>query len=1188
VNEKNLLVAKSNILEVYVFQEDGLKLLHSLTIFGRIAGLESFQSTDCSTASVFVLTDRKKFCILSYDAESQKVVTRAVGNVKERKGRDAEMGQRAFMDPDFRVAGLQLYDSTIKIIPLEKSSVADHFNISLEENRILDMKFIHGCSRPTMCLLYEDNRRTRHVKTVSIDMREKTAVTGPWHRDNVEFTASMLIPVPSPINGVLVVGINTITYIGTSGLVQTVEISPAMPTSFCQIDKAGTRYLIGNVKGNMLVVALVVDTNFKVVGITTDMLGNTAIAETINYIDNGVVFVGSSLGDSQLIKLLSQPMEANGHIEILDSFLNIGPILDMCVVDDNKSGTQKQLVTCSGYDRIGSLRVIRSGIGIHEQASLEIPGIKGLWSLRTSETTEFDKFLIQSFVGETRILSIEGEEMGEIEIPSLNAALPSLFCGNMAGGLMLQVTAAGVRLIDCTSFDLVFELLFAKNVTVATANLTQIVLALSGGSLVYLELSADGKTLNTMCEVTLDQDIACLSLKPTAYETVAPTSLACATENGNMDVDTTTSAVNFQEKSSLLVVGMWTDNTVRLFAVPSLEEITRNHLETTTQSRDVVIVTFEESLFVFVGMGDGGFITYTIDASSGSVQLTSRRKGILGTRPITFTRFVSSSSNELCVFASCDRPTVIYIRNGKILFSMLDLKTDEVTNMTPFHSELFPDCLALSSDNALMIGTVEDIQKMHVRTIPLDEGPRRIAYSPEHGVYAVLTERTIDNEHGGESKNRILFFDEGFEQIGSFDLDYLEQNCSLAVCQFIDCSKPYFVVGTGQVVAEELEPSRGRILVFDVIPESKRCVLVAERDTKAAVYSLTGVAGRLAAGIANRVQIFKFVKKDEQINIGSYSIQAELQPECSVAEHIMVLYLKAHGEYLVVGDVHRSISLLKYKPMESAIEEVARDFNSSMMRAVETLTNVDDHYIGADDHANLFVAKYRGTTTSGANSEENHNKLSIVCEYHLGDYINVLRQGTIVAQPMTAESATVVLSSSAAATMDVDGPTTADAVDIFHSNYRTVTGYPLEKNSVLFGTISGMIGSIIALNESSFQFFQAVQNAMRKVYRPVDGLLHEEWRIFQNDYRTGSVKHVVDGDLVEAILDLDRAGLEAVTRDVNDQLTGFLQPAGLLHGGVGSSSTESAATLMTSLATGRVNLSPEDVLRRVEDISRLH
>lgn len=1200
-DDKNLLLAKCNVLEIHLLREDGLKLLQTVPIFGRIVGLEPYRPLDATTDSVFILTDQKKFCILSYDTQNTKVITQTVGSVKERKGRDSELGQRAFMDPDFRAVGLQLYDSSIKIVPLDKAGMHESFNISLEETRILDMKFIHGCSRPTLCLLYEDNRRTRHVKTIAIDMREKTSITSSLQRDNVEFTACMLIPVPSPINGVLVVGINTITYVSAAGVVQTVEISPALPTTYCQIDPAGSRYLIGNVKGNMLVVALVVDTNFKVVSITTDILGNTTIAETINYLDNGVVYVGSSLGDSQLVKLLSQPTEGNGHIDVLDSYLNIGPILDMCVVDNEKNGTQKQIVTCSGYDRIGSLRVIRSGIGIHEQASLEIPGIKNLWSLRESETAEFDKFLIQSFVGETRVLSIDGEEMGEIEIPTFNATLPSLYCGNMAGGLMLQVTAAGVRLINCTSFELVFEQFFAKNITVAIANLTQVVLALSGGELMYLELSTDFKQLVIVQQTVLDQDIACLSFKPTSYETVMPVATSSASEDAStMDVDAVAPIVNYLEKTSILAVGMWTDNTVRLFAVPSLEEIARSHLETTTQSRDVVLVTFEEKMFVFVGMGDGGLITYTLDASSGSVQLTNRRKGVLGTRPVTFTRFVSSSSNELCVFAACDRPTVIYIRNGKVLFSMLDLKFDEVTNMAPFHSELFPDCLALSSDDILMIGTVEDIQKMHVRTVPLDEGPRRIAYSPEHNVYAVLTEKTVDNEHGGESKNRILFFDEAFEQIGTFDLDYLEQGCSLSLCHFADCDKPYFVVGTGQVVAEELEPSRGRILIFDIL-ESKKCILIAERDTKAAVYSLTDVSGRLAAGVANRVHIFKFVKKDEQINIGSYSIQAELQPECSVAEHIMVLYLKSHGEYLVVGDVHRSISLLKYKPKESSLEEVARDFNSNMMRAVEVMTSVEDHYLGADDHANLFVVKYRGnvaantaTAASGANTaEENQSKLTITGEYHLGDYVNVMRQGTIVTQPLTIDTASsssnAAPATNTSSSMDIDGTNSnSPEIDIFHPNYRTVTGFPVEKNSVLFGTISGMIGSIIALNESSFQFFQAVQSAMRKVYKPVEGLLHEEWRIFQNDYRTGSVKNVIDGDLVEALLDLDRASLEIVTKEVNDQLTSLIQPSGSIHGGASSSNTESAAVLMTSLATGRINLSPEEILRRVEDISRLH
>lgn len=43
-----------------------------------------------------------------------------------------------------------------------------------------------------------------------------------------------------------------------------------------------------------------------------------------------------------------------------------------------------QLVTCSGAFKEGSLRIIRNGIGIHEHASIDLPGIKGAAFLYSS------------------------------------------------------------------------------------------------------------------------------------------------------------------------------------------------------------------------------------------------------------------------------------------------------------------------------------------------------------------------------------------------------------------------------------------------------------------------------------------------------------------------------------------------------------------------------------------------------------------------------------------------------------------------------------------------------------------------------------------------------------------------------------------------------------------------------------
>ena len=46
------------------------------------------------------------------------------------------------------------------------------------------------------------------------------------------------------------------------------------------------------------------------------------------------------------------------------------------------SSTSSSSVCDSGCYKEGSLRIIRNGIGIHENATIDLPGIKGVWPLR--------------------------------------------------------------------------------------------------------------------------------------------------------------------------------------------------------------------------------------------------------------------------------------------------------------------------------------------------------------------------------------------------------------------------------------------------------------------------------------------------------------------------------------------------------------------------------------------------------------------------------------------------------------------------------------------------------------------------------------------------------------------------------------------------------------------------------------
>jgi hypothetical protein len=70
-------------------------------------------------------------------------------------------------------------------------------------------------------------------------------------------------------------------------------------------------------------------------------------------------------------------------------------------------------------------------------------------------------------------------------------------------------------------------------------------------------------------------------------------------------------------KSTILAIGMWTDNSVRLFASQTLQELARVQLgvDTQAQARDLILVSLEDAmvsiLYLMVGLGDGTLITFT-------------------------------------------------------------------------------------------------------------------------------------------------------------------------------------------------------------------------------------------------------------------------------------------------------------------------------------------------------------------------------------------------------------------------------------------------------------------------------------------------------------------------------------------------------------------------------------------------
>ncbi|CDY70585.1 BnaAnng34270D, partial [Brassica napus] len=327
--ELNLIVAKCTRIEIHLLTPQGLQPMLDVPIYGRIATLELFRPHGETQDFLFIVTERHKFCVLQWDAESSELVTRAMGDVSDRIGRPTDNGQIGIIDPDCRLIGLHLYDGLFKVIPFDnKGQLKEAFNIRLEELQVLDIKFLFGCAKPTIAVLYQDNKDARHVKTYEVSLKDKDFVEGPWSQNNLDNGADLLIPVPPPLCGVLIIGEETIVYCSANAF-KAIPIRPSITKAYGRVDVDGSRYLLGDHAG-LVHLLVITHEKEKVTGLKIELLGETSIASTISYLDNAVVFVGSSYGDSQLVKLNLHPDAKGSYVEVLERYTNLGPIVDFC------------------------------------------------------------------------------------------------------------------------------------------------------------------------------------------------------------------------------------------------------------------------------------------------------------------------------------------------------------------------------------------------------------------------------------------------------------------------------------------------------------------------------------------------------------------------------------------------------------------------------------------------------------------------------------------------------------------------------------------------------------------------------------------------------------------------------------------------------------------------------------------
>ncbi|KAL9101988.1 MAG: hypothetical protein Q9163_002817 [Psora crenata] len=944
--------------------------------------LEKIRPVSSQTDQIFIGTDRNMYFTVSWDAVNHRLRTeKSIFDQVDNASRESELQNRCLVDPLGCYMALLLYEGTVTFLPL--SSKPNRKNAAIPGTpgeplpaRISDW-FVRSCAflhprekdkeQFKLAILFEDLRQKVCMSVRALDYHaaagahpdrvelENVLVA----RDDIELGASHLIPVAAPAYGVLVLAETTISYfedLDGDPLTEPLE-EAAQFVAWTPVEKF--RWLLGDDYGKLYLLMLLLERNGEVSGWKLDKIGQTSRASVLVYLHDGYIFVGSSQGDSQVARI------HDGGLEVVQTISNIAPVLDFTVMDmGSRSGEgqtseyssgQARIVTGSGVFGDGSLRSVRSGVGLEEQGILgELDHATDLFALRSRPSSQYDDILVISFVNETRVFHFgaDGDIEEQTDFKSLMLSEATLLLASLANGRIVQVTHSAARLIESENAMVVSEWAdqAGQPITAASANNNCLVLAIGGQAVVTFQINEELK-FNARQQFDEENQVSCVHMS-------------------NVDPGT-------------CYIGFWQGSSIRMADVATLQSWRKFVMSDDPFSvpRSILLIQLlaGEKPTLIVAMANGEVITFSVDLESRL--LSSKKVTVLGTQQANL-RAIPRQDEVSSVFATCEHPSLIYGSGGYIVYSAVT--AENATSVCAFNSELCPGAIAVATPEDVRIASVDTERTTHVQTLHVGELVRRIAYSPSLKAFGIGTIHRSLSGTIETVRSRFRLVDEVlFKELDTFDLNEEELVESAIRADISEDSGDLverFVVGTTYKDEEQGEV-KGRILVFAVTRE-RTLRLITALPVNGACRALGCIDGNIVAALMRTVVIYALRS-------------AHLQKLCAyrTPTHPVDIAIHAPTNKIAIADVMKSISVATYIPPSSTdpksttykLVETARHFQTAWCTAVAHVG--EDTWLTSESEGNLMVL-YQDTN---ALSADDRYRLRVVSEIRLGEIVNRIR-----------------------------------------------------------------------------------------------------------------------------------------------------------------------------------------------------
>ncbi|KAK6600225.1 DNA damage-binding protein 1 (CPSF A subunit region) [Botrytis cinerea] len=950
--EECLVLAKANRLEIWRATEDGLTMAYSKSIYGRISMLQKIQPAGSKTDHLFVGTVRAQYftVILFVDVSQEHM-------------RDSESRDRCLVDPTGRLLVMELYEGVLNLVKIVKprGGKTDYLE-NPEQVRISEMKvrasaFLYtDTKQPKLALLYQDARENVKLATYRMldDKGQLILQFDPKKNrendvDDLCVGAMHIIPVPKArdeaskryivrnattakanLGGLVVLGETKFTYLDdeSKAIVEYALDEAVLWAAWEPIDER--TYLLGDDYGFLYILTILVD-GATVTGLQVVKLGQVSKPTSLENLGNGVFYIASHEADNQVVQIdLESPEHGvtHGH----------GRARGRDQLNEYSSG-QARLVTGSGGFEGGSLRSVRSGVGLDDTAILaEMEGIRKVFALHSGPTLPNDT-LVVSFSTETRFFKFDTQgDIEEVEtVKNLSSTSETLLTYNLDEGCILQVTQHEVSIYGKSPGHR-WQPPNGQIITAASGNQNYILLFIEWTYLVYF--------INS-------------------------------TKFGRVMGD-------------IGVVGLWKSGSVSLLDLATLNTIVSEDLRRADGAsipRDIALTQILPPELsgptLFVSMEDGIVLSFNVDKSDCS--LSGRKSIVLGTQQAQL-QILPRDNTTFNVFATCEHPSLIYGSEGRTVYSAVT--AEDAIAVCSLNSVAYPGSVVVATINELKLAVIDNERRTHVRTLPIGETVRRVAYSAKEKSFAIgAIKRELTKGQEVVTTSFRLVDEVVFGELG--EPYYLPPNNEI-IETVVRAELPTrhgdgelverFLVGTSFLHEEEANV-RGRLLIFGVNAD-RAPYMIASHNLKGSCRCIGVLDGKIVAALNKTVVMYDY----EETSSTSATLKKLATYRCSTCP----IDIDITDNIIAVADIMKSIALVEYTPgadgLPDKLEEVARHAQQVFSTSVAEVDT--DTYLETDHDGNLILLKRNREGVT----REDKTRMEVTCEMNLGEMVNRVKR----------------------------------------------------------------------------------------------------------------------------------------------------------------------------------------------------